>query len=342
MKKIFLKFVMLITCLLFISCEDGKEKIYIYSWAGYIPSTIYENFEKETGIKIIEDIYSSNEEMYTKIKSGGDGYDLVLPSSDYLEIMSKQDLLEKLDKSKLTGLENISDVVFEKMKLSGNISDYGVPYMMIPTVIAVNKNYVKDYKRDYSIFDREDLAGRMTMLDDMREIMTVALDVNGYKQDNDSDEALEAAKKTILNWKKNIVKFDSESFGKGFANGDFVVVQGYPDNISSELTKEQLNDVDFIIPDKGGFSAIDSLAILKSSKNKENAYKFLEYLLRPEVAAEISSIFHIPSINKKAYEMMDFAPLYNIEDLEKTQVLIDIGPKLYKHNQYWQSILIDN
>lgn len=340
MKKILLT---IISSLLFFSCgNDNKEKLYIYSWADYIPSEIYEDFEKETGIEVIEDIYSSNEEMYTKIKAGGDGYDLIVPSCDYLDIMSKQDMLQKIDKSKLQGLENIDNVVIEKLKKYSNAEDFGVPYMMIPTIIAVNKTEVKDYKKDYSIFEREDLAGRMTLLDDMREVLTAALAVNDYPQDTKDLKAYDKAKDTILKWKKNIVKFDSESFGKGFANKDFVVVQGYPDNIIGELTEEQFKESDFIIPEVGAFASIDSFAILKNAKNTENAYKFIEYILKPEVAAKISEKFKLPSINVKANEISTIDKIYEMKDLEKAQILTDIQDTLDIQNKYWQAILIEN
>ena len=97
MKKIFLLF---LATIMLVSCGDNKDEntLYVYSWADYIPQFVYEDFENETGIKVIEDIYSSNEEMYTKIKAGGEGYDIVMPSSDYYEIMMKEGMLAKLDK----------------------------------------------------------------------------------------------------------------------------------------------------------------------------------------------------------------------------------------------------
>ena len=258
MKKFFL---MILSTFLLISCGDSRDEntLYVYSWADYIPQFVYSDFEKETGIKVVEDIYSSNEEMYTKIKAGGEGYDIVMPSSDYYEIMMKEDMLVKLDKSKLENTKFIDSVYMNKLKEFDPNNDYGIPYMRGITCIAVNKKFVKDYPKDYTIYDREDLAGRMTLLDDMREVFVPALALNGYKQDADSTEAMEKAKATILNWKKNIAKFDSESYGKGFANGDFWVVQGYPDNIYRELSEADRENVDFIVPPGDqGYSSIDS------------------------------------------------------------------------------------
>lgn len=342
MKKIILA---ILSAIMLVACagKESKEVLYVYSWADYIPQFVYEDFEKETGIKVVEDIYSSNEEMYTKIKAGGEGYDIIMPSSDYYEIMMKEDMLEKLDKSKLENLKNIDDNYMAKLREIDINNDYGVPYMFGITAIAVNTKYVKDYPRDYTIYEREDLNGRMTLLDDMREVLTPALALNGYKQDADSVEAMEAAKNTILKWKKNLAKFDSESFGKGFASGDFWVVQGYTDNIFRELSEEDRKNVDFIIPPGDqGFSSIDSFVILKTAKNKENALKFINYVHRADVAAKISDSLEIPTINTAARELVTKKAIYNVDEAKNAQLLIDIGEKLNIQNKYWQEILIAN
>ncbi|WP_337742808.1 extracellular solute-binding protein [Fusobacterium gonidiaformans] len=339
MKKLLLT---LCSSLLLLACgaKDETNSLYVYGWADYIPHEIYEDFEKETGIHVVEDIFSSNEEMYTKLKAGGDGYDIVMPSSDYVEIMMKEGMIEKLDKSKISTLENIAPFIMKKLQAFDTNNDYAVPYNTSVTVIAVNKNYVKDYPKSFDIFNREDLQGRMTLLDDMREVMTSALAIHGYDQKTPSVEAMEKAKQTILSWKKNIAKFDSESYGKGFAAGDFWVVQGYPDNIFRELSEEERANVDLIIPEVGAFGAIDSFVILGNAKHKENAYKFIEYIHRPEVYAKLSDILELPSINEPAAKLMKTKPLYDLSELKKVQVLMDIHETLDLQNKYWQEILI--
>ena len=342
MKKIFL---MLLSIFTLISCGESRDEntLYVYSWADYIPQFVYSDFEAETGIKVVEDIYSSNEEMYTKIKAGGEGYDIIMPSADYYEIMMKEDMLAKLDKAQLENIQYIDDVYMAKLREFDPENDYGVPYMRGITCIAVNKKFVKDYPKDYTIYNREDLAGRMTLLDDMREVLVPALALNGYKQDADSVEAMDKAKATILDWKKNIAKFDSESYGKGFANGDFWVVQGYPDNIYRELSEEDRENVDFIIPPgEQGYSSIDSFVILKDSKNYNKALQFINYIHRPDVYAKISDAIEIPSINLKADKLVTRKPLYDVSKTKDAQLLRDIGDKLDIQNKYWQEILIAN
>lgn len=340
MKKILLLLTLAFTLISCGKSSKDENTLYIYGWADYIPKETYQAFEKETGIKVIEDIYSSNEEMFTKLKAGGAGYDIVLPSADYTEIMMKEKMIDKLDKSKLSTLKNIDPLVLEKLQYFDKNNDYEVPYVMGATVIAVNKDYVKDYPRDYSIYNRSDLKGRMTLLDDMREVMTSALAMNGKDQTTSNEKDIADAAEMVKGWKKNIAKFDSESFGKGFASGDFWVVQGYPDNIFRELDADERKKVDFIIPEKGGTAYVDSFVILSNAPHKENAYKFIEFIHRPEIYAQLADILETPSINVPARELMEVEPLFQIEDLKNTQVLKDIHDTLDLQNKYWQEILI--
>ena len=317
---------------LLIACGDKQTNdnvLYLYGWADYIPKEIYDEFEKETGIKVVEDIYSSNEEMFTKLKAGGKGYDIVVPSADYVEIMMKENMLEKLDKNKLPGLKNLDPMALGKLQYFDPNNDYEVPYVMGATIIAVNKKYVKDFPRDYSIYNRSDLQGRMTLLDDMREVMTSSLGMLGYPQTVSDEKAIAEAAEMVKGWKKNIAKFDSESFGKGFASGDFWVVQGYPDNIFRELDETEREN-----------AYVDSFAILADAPHKEAAYKFIDFILRPDVYARIADVLETPSINVPARELMKVKPLYEISDLQNTQVLKDIQSTLDLQNKYWQEILI--
>ena len=321
---------------------DYKNAVYLYSWAEYIPPEIFEMFEKETGIKVVEDIYSTNEEMFTKLKAGAVGYDIVVPSPDYAEIMMNEKMLSPIDKSKISTYENIDKRVLEKLESFDKGNKYAVPYTMSATIIAVNKEKVKDYPRDYSIYNRKELKGRMSLLDDMKEVLIAGLGMAGYPQDTDSEEGMKKAADMIIGWKDNIAKFDSESFGKNFASGDFWVVQGYAENIYMELTDEQIENTDFVVPQKGGSASIDSFVILETSKNKENAHKFIEFIHRPKIYALVADYLMLPSINIPAVEFMEEEPLFTLEDLQNAELLKDTTPTLDLQNKYWEEIKMHN
>ena len=321
---------------------DYKNAVYLYSWAEYIPPEIFEMFEKETGIKVVEDIYSTNEEMFTKLKAGAVGYDIVVPSPDYAEIMMNEKMLSPIDKNKISTYGNIDKRVLEKLESFDKENNYAVPYTMSATIIAVNKEKVKDYPRDYTIYDRKDLKGRMSLLDDMKEVLIAGLGMAGYSQDTDSEEGMRKAADMIIGWKDNIAKFDSESFGKNFASGDFWVVQGYAENIYMELTDEQIENTDFVVPQKGGSASIDSFVILETSKNKDNAHKFIEFIHRPEIYALVADYLMLPSINVPAVEFMEEEPLFTLDDLQNAELLKDTTPTLELQNRYWEEIKMHN
>ena len=316
--------------------------LYIYNWAEYIPTEVYKEFEEEYGVRIVEDIYSTNEELFTKLKAGGDGYDIVIPSADYYEIMIKENMLEKIDKSEISTFSNIDTSILEKLQDFDPNNEYGVPYVIGPTIIAVNTKYVTDFPEDFSIYEREDLRGKMTLLDDMREVMTSALAIEGHLQTTANEEHIAAAAERIKIWKRNIAKFDSESFGKGFANGDFWVVHGYIDNILRELDEEGLENTKFILPKVGGTAYIDSMVILKTAPNKDLAHKFIEFIHRPEIYGVIADYLDAPSLNVEARKHMETTPTFSIEDLESAQILRDINESLNLQNEYWQEILLSN
>lgn len=318
--------------------EFRKDVLHVYSWAEYIPSEVFEGFEKETGIKIMEDIYSTNEEMFTKLKAGAAGYDLVLPSPDYVEIMMKENMLEKIDKSKISTFDNLDKNILKRLSEFDPNNEYTVPYAVSATLIVVNTKYVKDYPRDYSIYERSDLKGRMTLLDDMREVLGSGLLMSGYSQTTDDENAFKKAENKINSWKKNIAKFDSESFGKNFASEDFLVVQGYGENIYMELTEEQKKYTDFIVPEKGGLFSLDSFVILKTAPNKDAAHKFIEYVHRPEVYALVADHLVLPSINVPARKLTEEKPLFNIDDLKRCELLRDTTATLSLQNKYWEKI----
>lgn len=322
-------------------CKGNKAQntLYIYNWVCYIPDDVVKDFETKYNVKVIYDYFASNEEMFTKIKGGGTGYDITFPSGDYVSIMINEGMIDQIDKSKLPNYKYLDTNVLSKIKFdAGNL--YSVPFMMAATGVAVNKKYVKDYPKDMSIFLRKDLKGRMTLLDDMREVLGHALKTLGYSVNSTNPAELAKAQQLVLQWKANIQKFDADSFGKSFAAGEFWVVQGYQENVMSELDENMKKDVDFFIPKNGGPMYIDSMVILKDSKNKELAYKFINYILEPEVIARVCDAMTLPSINVEGRKFMKVKPTYQIEDMKNCEFKDDISSSIDLYNKTWQEIRI--
>ena len=319
-----------------ISCSDNR--LNVYNWSYYTPDSVLKKFEQEYNVRIVFDEFASNEEMYTKLKSGGSGYDIVFPSQDYVSIMINQGMFEKIDKSLIPNLKNIDPAVLVKTTYDPNM-DYSVPYYWGAAGIVVNTARVPDFEKSWSIFGRNDLRGRMTMLDDMREVMGDALTFLGYSVNSSSRTEIEAAKNLINNqWKPNLTKFDADAFGKGYANGEFWVVQGYAEVVYEEIAdNEQLwADTYFFIPPEGGPAYIDSMCILKGAKHAELAHKFIDFIHRPDIYAEFCDSFGFPAtVNIPARQYKEGPSWYELDDLLGLELKYDLGTALEYYNDAW-------
>ena len=330
----------------------GKSnRLYIYNWTYYTPDSVIEKFEEEYDVKVIYDEFASNEDMYAKIMATnrkgligffsrlfGRGYDIVFPSGDYVSIMIHQDMLEKIDKSKLSNLGNIDPEIVKRATYDPNM-EYSVPYYYGAAGVIVNTARVPEFEQSWSIFGRQDLRNRMTMLDDMREVMGDALAYLGYSV-NTKDPAQIAAARDLINneWKPNLTKFDAEAFGKGYANGDFWVVQGYAEVVYEEImdNEQLMRDTFYFVPQEGGPAYLDSMCILKGAKNVDLAHKFIDFIHRPEVYAEFADEFGFPATaNLPARGYKTGNSWYEAEDLVNTELKDDIGEALDLYNDAW-------
>ena len=326
MKRNFV-FLAVLTALVVPVMASGRPQLRIYNWTYYTPDTVIEKFEKEYNVRVVYDEFASNEDMYAKLIAGGGGYDLVFPSGDYVSIMIQEGMLERIDKTKMSNLGNVDREVLRKAIYDPDM-EYSVPYYYGAAGIIVNTARVPDFERSWSIFSREDLRGRMTMLDDKREVMGGALTYLGYSV-NTSDPAQIAEARDLINneWRPNIVKFDAESFGKGYANGDFWVVHGYAEVVFEEIVDnpQLLRDTVFFIPKEGGPAYIDNMCIPRGARNIDLAHKFIDFIHRPEIYAEFVDTFEFPATaNTPARRYKTGDSLYSEQDLIATEMVVGL------------------
>jgi len=347
--------VLSVMIMLFIVSCSSKPKLYIYNWTYYTPDSVIEKFEAEYNITVVYDEFASNEEMYAKImatnrkgllgqifKLFGRRYDIVFPSKDYVPIMIRQGLLEKIDKTRMTNLKNIDPEVLKYATYDPEMN-FSVPYYFGAAGVIVNTAKVPVFEKSWSIFAREDLKGRMTMLDDMREVMGGALAYLKYSVNAQEPSQINAARDLVNNkWKPNLVKFDSDTFGKGYDTGDFWVVHGFPENVYEEIEGNQqlMRDTVFFIPQEGGPSYIDNMCILKGSENIDIAHQFIDFIHRPEIYAEFVDAFGFPAtVNIPARAYKKEAAWYSVDDLKRTELVEDLGQMLDYYNNAWFNII---
>ena len=281
--------VMVMSAGLFTSC--GGERLHIFNWAVYTPQSVIEAFEREYGVRVIYSEFTSNEEMLARLMAGGGrGFDIVFPSGDYVAIMIRQGMLERLDHSLMPNLVNIDPAVLAKAHYDPTMQ-YSVPYFFGAAGIAVNTAMVPEFERNINIFSRTDLNDghirRMTMLDDPRQVIGDALNYLGFSVNSRNPAEIAAARDHVNTyWRPNLVRFDAETFGTGFANGDFWVVQAWAETVFAEIADnpQLMRDTEFFIP-PGASSFTDNMVILRGSRNVELAHKFINFIHRPDIYA---------------------------------------------------------
>ena len=341
-----------------LSC-DSRERLYIYNWTYYTPDSVIEKFENEFNVRVVYDEFASNEEMFAKLiamnRQGifgwltrlfGRQYDIVFPSLDFVPIMIQHGMLERIDHSQMRNLGNIDPYLLQRIEHDPNMQ-WSVPYFFGAGGIIVNTARVPNFDRSWSIFAREDLRGRMTMLDDLREVMGGALVSLGFSVNTINPAEVAAARDLINNsWRPNLVKFDSEAFAKGYANGDFWVVHAFPEAVLEEIydNPQLMRDTVFFIPREGGPAYIDNMVILRGARNIELAHKFIDFIHRPDIFAEFVDEFGLPATtNIPARRYKTGFSFYSAEDLYNTELVHDLGNYLDFYTDAWfNSIRVGN
>ena len=328
------------------SC-DRRERLHIFNWAVYTPQSVIEAFEQEYGVRVIYTEFASNEEMLARLLAGGrrSGFDIVFPSGDYVAIMSRLGLLHPLDHSLMPNLANIDPAILAKAHYDPTMQ-YAVPYFFGAAGVIVNTAMVPEFERDISIFSRTDLADRMTMLDDPRQVIGDALNYLGFSVNSRNPAEIAAARDHIItHWRPNLVTFNSEIIGTGFANGDFWVVQTWAENVFLEIADnpQLLASAYFFIP-PGASSYTDNMVILSGSRNVELAHRFINFIHRPEIYAMFVDEFGLPaSVNVPARQYTRATPWYTVEDLDRTgEIQDDVGPAMEYFTNAWFDIRVGN
>lgn len=277
-----------------------KGSLNLYCWSEYVPQDVIDGFTKETGIKVNVENYASNEEMLSKLLAGGSKYDLIQPSEYTIEALVSAGKLEELNLANIPNIKNL-DPKFTKMAHDPE-GKYCVTWMAGTVGIVVNTAKVKEPVKGYKDVFSGKYKKRIVVLNDSREIVTWAMYSLGLPINEVTPEALEKVKPVLKEWLPQIKVYDSDSPKTAFFNGSVdvgIVWSGEAAILYSKNKKYQ-----YVLPEEGAHQFIDSLAIPKGAPNKENAEKFIDYILRPEVSVKISNDFPYTNPNLEARKLL--------------------------------------
>jgi spermidine/putrescine transport system substrate-binding protein len=312
----------------FNSCQRKTENsLNIYAWSEYVPQTVIDAFEKETGIKVVMQTFSSNEEMLAKLLVGGGRYDIIQPSDYVAEAMIKEGLLEPLNHAEIPNLKNLKPKFREMSFDPGN--KFTVPWMAGTVGIIVNRDLVQDEIKEYSDVFQEKFRGKIVLIDDAREIVAMALSSMGLSPNDVTDENLAKARELLAQWLPLVKVFDSDSPKTHLLNGD--VALGIVWSGEGALLLNESKNFEWILPAKGAHMYVDNLAVPKGAPNYENAMKFINFILRPDISKLISDEFPYYNPNLAARALLTEQQLSNPASfptdtqLENLEIFRDIG-----------------
>ena len=294
---------------------QAEDKVlHIYNWSDYIAEDTLENFQKETGIKVVYDVFDSNETLEAKLLSGRSGYDIVVPSNQFLAKQIKAGVFQKLDKSKLPNWKNLNPDLMKALDSSDPGNQYAFPYLWGTTGIGYNAEKVKaalgtDTIDSWDVVFKPENMEKLkscgvSMLDAPDEVYGAALHYLGLPPNPTSTEDVKKAEDLLMTVRPYITYFHSSKYISDLANGDICVALGWSGDIfqAQARAEEAKNNVPvgYTIPKEGAASFFDMMAIPADAKNVEAAHVFLNYILTPEVIAPISDYVAYPNGNSAA------------------------------------------
>ncbi len=327
------------------------ETLNVYNWSEYLPQAVIDRFTEETGIKVNYSTFDSNEVMYAKLKTlheaGGDSvYDIVVPSNYYVSRMAGEGLLAKLDHGKLTHFKNLDPKLLDRNFDPGNV--YSVPYLWGTTGIGLNTGQVeKSEITAWSDLWKPQYRDSVLLLNDMREVMGMGLMVLGYSMNERDPAKIKQAYLKLEELMPNVRLFDAESPKVKLLEGEVKLGMLWSGE-AYMADREEAGIVEYVYPREGVALWIDNLAIPSSAGNPDGAHQFINFLLRPEIARQITEEIGYASPNLEAIKLLPREvrenPVVYPSDkhLKGAQLQEAVGDALPIYEKYWQQLKIAN
>jgi putrescine transport system substrate-binding protein len=298
---------------------EEEKVVNVYNWSDYIDESILSDFETETGIKVVYDVFDSNDILETKMLAGNTGYDVVVPSGTFLQRQIQAGVFQPLDKSKLPNLKNMWDVVSERVATYDPGNEHSINYMWGTTGIGYNVDMIKERMPDAPvdswrmIFDPEVVSKfadcGVHMLDASDEMVPAALNYIGEDPNSQDREVIKKAQEVLDAIRPHIQKFHSSEYINALANGDICIAVGWSGDVlqARDRAAEAGSGVvvEYTIPTEGALMWFDQMAIPTDAPHPNNAHAFLDYIMRPEVMAKASNYVYYANGNLASQEFLE-------------------------------------
>ncbi len=300
------------------AATDAEKVLNVYNWSDYIDESVIGDFEKETGIDVTYDVFDSNEVLETKLLAGTTGYDIVVPSASFLERQIKAGVFQPLDKSKIPNLKNMDEEITRAVGLHDPGNTHSVNYLWGTSGVGYNVEMIAKRLPDapvdsWRMFYDPAVVSKfadcgVTILDAPSEVVGTVLIYLGRDANSEKPEDLKAAEDVLMKVRNSVRYVNSSKYIEDLANGEVCLTLGWSgDVLQSRDRAEEAGkgiDIKYNIPKEGAVMFFDMLAIPKDAKHPLNAHLFIDYLMRPEVAAKNSTFVNYANSNAASYPLV--------------------------------------
>ncbi|WP_137391254.1 ABC transporter substrate-binding protein [Rhodoligotrophos defluvii] len=307
--------------------SEEEKKLNFYNWDTYIGPDTLSDFQQETGIAVKMDLFADNDELFAKLRGGNPGYDVIVPTNDYVERMIKANMLMPLDHDKIPNFANI-----EKRFQDANFDPgrkYSLPYMWGTVGIGYNKGEVEGTPDSWKwLFDSDTYAGRLALLGDAQNVIQAALKYLGYSLNTTDPAQIKQAEELIIAQKPRIKVFADDNGQDLLASGEVVIVQEWNGDILQVM--EEDDELSYVAPKEGGLLWQDCVAIPVGAPHPDNAHKFLNFINDPQVNAAIAEAIQFATPNAAALKLLPESYTENPVIFPPAGTLENYEPGLYQ------------
>ena len=312
-----------------------ERELRIYNWSDYLARDTIPNFEKEFGVRVTYDTYESNEEMVAKLQAGASGYDIVVPSGYIVPVMVALDLITPVKRQYLTNFENIAPI-FRDLP-SDPANQHTVPWQWGTSGIAYRTDRVNSPVESWAVFQDGQFSGKMTMMDDGREVIGSQLRYRGRSLNSTDPAELSQARTDAVAAKPHLKAYISAPVKAQLISGDVWIAQLWNGDTAQARTEQP--NLDYVIPKEGCTIWIDSMCIPRGAPHPRAAHEWMNYILRPEVGAALSRAtgYGTPNL-AAARELGNPVPYPTPAELERLEYQVDLGKHAALWDQIWTEI----
>lgn len=337
MKKVILLLAAVLV-FLFASCGDDREVVKVYNWGDYIAPGVIDKFEEETGMRVIYEMFETNEDMYTKIKNSNNSYDVIIPSDYMIERMIAEGMLAEIDAGSITNYGNIDD---EYKNLSFDPENkYSVPYTWGTVGILYNKTMVNEAPTSWGALWDEQYKDNIIMMNSQRDAIGITLKYLGHSLNELDPAILEEAKQKLIDQSPLVLTWVVDEVKDKMIGGEAALALVYAGD--AVYCKGENPDLEYVIPSEGSNIFFDSMCIPANCENKAGAEKFINFMCRPDIAAENAGYIGYSSPSTPARELMGEEgqdptayPDVTKYDLE---IFSSLGDKTKIYDELWTEI----